>query len=204
MQQRHPTWCIRIAVHHRDAMCDPSDHVAAFDILDRDALDKVAAEIEAADLAGLALELALWGGADLPFLTPPPTAPLAEARALLEDLGALDHGRITPHGRSLAALPLHPRLAHMLLVAGAAAAPDPGPPPPGTAVPRSGPSPSPRDAKPQLPPASPPPLPGVPPTRFGVDSCGRDSGPCHLGRRTPGSPPSPPHRRPDASSLGLD
>ena len=41
------------------------------------------AEIEAADLAGLALELALWGGADLPFLTPPPAAPLAEARALL-------------------------------------------------------------------------------------------------------------------------
>ena len=81
------------------------------------------AEIEAADLAGLALELALWGGADLPFLTPPPTAPLAEARALLEDLGALDQGRITPHGRSLGALPLHPRLAHMLLVAGAAAAP---------------------------------------------------------------------------------
>lgn len=81
------------------------------------------AEIEAADLAGLALELALWGGADLPFLTPPPTAPLAEARALLEDLGALDQGHITPHGRSLAALPLHPRLAHMLLVAGPDAAP---------------------------------------------------------------------------------
>jgi ATP-dependent helicase HrpB len=76
------------------------------------------AEIEAADLSGLALELALWGGADLPFLTPPPAAPLAEARALLQDLGALDQGRITPHGRRLAALPLHPRLAHMLLVAG--------------------------------------------------------------------------------------
>ena len=81
------------------------------------------AEIEAADLTGLALELALWGGADLPFLTQPPAAPLAEARALLEDLGALDHGRITPHGRSLAALPLHPRLAHMLLIAGPNAAP---------------------------------------------------------------------------------
>ena len=81
------------------------------------------AEIEAADLAGLALELALWGGADLPFLTPPPAAPLAEARALLEDLGALDQGRITPHGRSLVALPLHPRLAHMLLIAGPTAAP---------------------------------------------------------------------------------
>ena len=80
------------------------------------------AEIEAADLSGLALELALWGGDDLPFLTPPPAAALAEARALLESLGALDQGRITPHGRRLAALPLHPRLAHMLALAGPKAA----------------------------------------------------------------------------------
>ena len=47
-------------------------------------------EIARADLAPLALELALWGAADLPFLTPPPEAALAEARALLRDLGALD------------------------------------------------------------------------------------------------------------------
>ncbi len=83
------------------------------------------AEIEAADLAGLALELALWGtdGADLAFLTPPPAPALAEARALLCGLGALDgHGRITDHGRKLAALPVHPRLAHMLAVAGPDAA----------------------------------------------------------------------------------
>ena len=82
------------------------------------------AEIEVADLAGLALELALWGGTDLPFLTPPPPGPLAEARALLTGLGALDAGgRITPHGAQLAALPLHPRLGHMLALAGAEAAP---------------------------------------------------------------------------------
>ncbi|MFZ1348248.1 MAG: ATP-dependent helicase HrpB, partial [Tabrizicola sp.] len=57
------------------------------------------AEIEVADLAGLALELALWGAADLPFLTPPPAGPLAEAQALLKDLGALDdRGHITAHG----------------------------------------------------------------------------------------------------------
>ncbi len=81
------------------------------------------AEIEVADLAGLALELALWGGADLPFLTPPPAGPMAEARSLLQDLGALDvRGFITPHGRQLAALPLHPRLGHMLAVAGPEAA----------------------------------------------------------------------------------
>ena len=80
------------------------------------------AEIEAADLTGLALELALWGAVDLPFLTPPPPGPLAEARALLTSLGALEQGRITPHGRALAALPLHPRLAHMLARSGPEAA----------------------------------------------------------------------------------
>ncbi|MBI1415871.1 MAG: ATP-dependent helicase HrpB [Limimaricola sp.] len=82
------------------------------------------AEIEAADLAPLALELALWGEDDLAFLTPPPAGALAEARALLAGLGAIGpDGRITPHGRALAALPLHPRLGHMLQVAGKQAAP---------------------------------------------------------------------------------
>lgn len=82
------------------------------------------AEIEAADLTPFALELALWGGADLPFLTPPHPGVLAEAQALLADLGALDAaGRITDHGKRLATLPLHPRLGHMLAIAGPAAAP---------------------------------------------------------------------------------
>jgi len=81
-------------------------------------------EMAVADLAALALELAVWGtdGADLAFLTPPPGPALAEARALLESLGALEGGRITPHGKALAALPLHPRLAHMLVTAGPEAA----------------------------------------------------------------------------------
>jgi ATP-dependent helicase HrpB len=81
------------------------------------------AEIESADLTGLALELSLWGAADLPFLTAPNPATLAEARALLTSLGALDDNRITPHGRILAGLPLHPRLGHMLTIAGPRAAP---------------------------------------------------------------------------------
>lgn len=83
------------------------------------------AEIESADLANLALELALWGAypAQIPFLTPPPEAAFAEARALLKMLGALDaENRITDHGRRLAALPLHPRLAHMMLLGGPDAA----------------------------------------------------------------------------------
>jgi len=83
------------------------------------------AEIAAADLTGLALELAQWGAQaeDLAFLTPPPAPALAEAQALLRDLGALDGGgRITEHGRALTGVPLHPRLGHMLLRAGKPAA----------------------------------------------------------------------------------
>lgn len=83
------------------------------------------AEIEAADLTGLALDLAQWGAqaGELAFLTPPPAPALAEAQALLRDLGALDAaGRITAHGQALAGLPLHPRLGHMLVRAGKPAA----------------------------------------------------------------------------------
>ncbi|GHC66565.1 ATP-dependent helicase HrpB [Neogemmobacter tilapiae] len=75
-------------------------------------------EIAATDLAGLALELAQWGGSDLRFLTPPPEGALTEARGLLASLGALHQGRITAHGKAMAALPLQPRLAHMLIRAG--------------------------------------------------------------------------------------
>ncbi len=78
-------------------------------------------EILASDPAPLALELALWGageGRELAFLDPPPAGPLAQARALLADLGALDAaGRPTAHGRAMAGLGLHPRLAHMILTA---------------------------------------------------------------------------------------
>lgn len=84
------------------------------------------AEIEAADLAALALELALWGAHPdaLPFLTPPPGGAYCEAQALLRMLGALDsQNHITGHGRHLARLPLHPRLAHMVGLAGPKAAP---------------------------------------------------------------------------------
>ncbi|WP_457155999.1 ATP-dependent helicase HrpB [Marinovum sp. KMM 9989] len=84
------------------------------------------AEIEVADLAGLALELALWGGTveEMPLLSAPNPGSWAEAQGLLRMLGALDGDNlITAHGRALAALPLHPRLAHMLAVAGPEAAP---------------------------------------------------------------------------------
>ena len=76
-------------------------------------------EIVEADLAPLALELASWGtrdAAELRWLDPPPAAMLASARDLLSRLGALDtSGRITQHGRQMARLSAHPRVAHMLL-----------------------------------------------------------------------------------------
>ena len=84
------------------------------------------AEIEAADLTGLALELALWGAKpeELKLLSQPNAGSYREAQTLLQMLGALDKdGRITDHGKALAALPLHPRLAHMVAVAGKSAAP---------------------------------------------------------------------------------
>jgi ATP-dependent helicase HrpB len=76
-------------------------------------------EILAADLSSFVLDLAQWGVTDpatLAFIDPPPAPALAEARALLAELGALDaDGRITPEGRRLRALPLPPRLARMVV-----------------------------------------------------------------------------------------
>ena len=76
-------------------------------------------EILESDLSRLALDLARWGARearDLAFLDPPPTAAMAEARGLLHRIGALDTaGDLTAHGQAIAALPLPPRLAHMVL-----------------------------------------------------------------------------------------
>ncbi|MEF8816242.1 MAG: ATP-dependent helicase HrpB [Salinibacter sp.] len=82
-----------------------------------------APEIENADLAPLALELAMWGTpdpSDLRWLDPPPDDTYRQAQDLLRRLGAVDDdGTITDHGREMADLGLHPRLAHMLLNADA-------------------------------------------------------------------------------------
>jgi ATP-dependent helicase HrpB len=75
-------------------------------------------EIAQVELAGLALELAAWGSADLRFPDPPPPGALAAARELLQRLGALsDGGAISPLGKRMLALGTHPRLAAMLLAA---------------------------------------------------------------------------------------
>ena len=79
-------------------------------------------EILEADLSALTLDCALWGVADpraLRWLDAPPAAAVAEARARLTTLDALDaDARPTAHGKAIAALPLPPRLGHMLVRAG--------------------------------------------------------------------------------------
>ena len=81
-------------------------------------------EILQADLAPVALAAADWGSPDpaaLPWPTPPPRAAWNQALELLGALGALDaKNAITPHGRELARLGAHPRLAHMMLAAASA------------------------------------------------------------------------------------
>jgi ATP-dependent helicase HrpB len=78
-------------------------------------------EILAADLTSLVLDLAQWGVQDpmtLTWLDPPPAAAINEAKSLLASLGAIDgKGAITPLGKKLARLPLHPRLAAMIVAA---------------------------------------------------------------------------------------
>ena len=79
-------------------------------------------EILEADLSALTLDCARWGITDprsLAWIDPPPDAAVAEARARLSTLGAIDaDGRPTPHGEAIARLPLPPRLGHMLIEAG--------------------------------------------------------------------------------------
>lgn len=78
-------------------------------------------EILDADLAPMILDIAAWGEGQaerLSWLTPPPAAHMAQARQLLLLLRAIDKDhKITAHGKKLAALPCHPRIAQMMLSA---------------------------------------------------------------------------------------
>ncbi|MEO9870248.1 ATP-dependent helicase HrpB [Ekhidna sp.] len=77
-------------------------------------------EIMEADLASLALDLAQWGITDpnqLTWLSPPPRGAWMAALDTLHQLDALEDGKITEHGKNMHALPCHPRLAHMLIMA---------------------------------------------------------------------------------------
>ncbi|MEE9911547.1 MAG: ATP-dependent helicase HrpB [Deltaproteobacteria bacterium] len=78
-------------------------------------------EIAISDLSSLVLDLACWGVQDpglLSWLDPPPNGAWRAARDLLIELGAIEaKGSITPVGRAMARLPLHPRLGRLLLQA---------------------------------------------------------------------------------------
>lgn len=75
------------------------------------------AEIATCDLTPLALELSAWGESDLVWITPPPSKALEHGKSLLQHLGAIDSKSIiTPHGKEMIRLGLHPRLAHMILI----------------------------------------------------------------------------------------
>lgn len=79
-------------------------------------------EILRADLAPLALQLLQWGvddPAELRWLDAPPSGPWQQALDLLATLGAIERkgntSVLTAHGQAMAALPVHPRLAHLLI-----------------------------------------------------------------------------------------
>jgi len=97
---------------------------------DRGLVPRRTPELLDADLAPLALELAMWGAApgDLRWLDPPPETSYAQAVELLEELEAIEPRRgeedegdagaaraVTAHGRRMASIGMHPRLAHLVL-----------------------------------------------------------------------------------------
>jgi ATP-dependent helicase HrpA len=79
-------------------------------------------EILRTNLASVLLQMAaldLGDVAEFPFVDPPDRRAVADGLALLEELGALDgEGGLTDTGRALAALPLDPRIARMVVEAG--------------------------------------------------------------------------------------
>jgi len=78
-------------------------------------------EILEADLTAFALDLARWGARSaegLALMDMPPAGAFAEARKVLDRLGALgEEGALTAHGQRLTRIPLPPRLAHLVAVA---------------------------------------------------------------------------------------
>lgn len=80
---------------------------------------KMTPEILDADLCSLVLTSVSWGAIsreDLPWLTPPAASAWEQSTGLLKLLGALDgSGRLTAKGEKMSRMPMHPRLANMLL-----------------------------------------------------------------------------------------
>ena len=77
-------------------------------------------ELLEADLTSLVLDMHVWGKKDIrsmTWLNPPPVNSLVSAEKVLEAIEALDQGQLTPHGKELHQVPVHPRIAHMLVYA---------------------------------------------------------------------------------------
>ena len=91
---------------------------------------KALPEIMDADLCRVVLASAAWGAlrrTDLPWITPPPAGAWEQASGLLALFGAIgERGEITQKGRDMAAMPVHPRLANMLMGCGDMGGDEPG------------------------------------------------------------------------------
>ena len=75
-------------------------------------------EIRRIDVAGAVLQLHSFGETDLaafPWFEPPRPQAIPQAEQLLEQLGAMIAGKLTPLGERLAKLPVHPRVGRLLL-----------------------------------------------------------------------------------------
>jgi ATP-dependent helicase HrpB len=87
------------------------------EVADRSRPAQTDPEIRRVDLAGATLQLMAMGESveTFPWLDPPAEYAARQALELLDRLGGLQGGRLTELGRSLARLPVHPRLARLLL-----------------------------------------------------------------------------------------
>jgi ATP-dependent RNA helicase HrpB len=79
-------------------------------------------EIHRVDLSAAILDIVSWGGNPwtLEWFERPREEAIQSAEHLLERLGALHEGKLTDIGDQIRRLPLHPRLARMLIAAGGA------------------------------------------------------------------------------------
>jgi ATP-dependent helicase HrpB len=79
-------------------------------------------EIHRVDLSATILDVMAWGGDPLTFewFERPRDDALAAAFRLLERLGAIANGKLTMLGDEIRRLPIHPRLARMLIASGGA------------------------------------------------------------------------------------
>ena len=81
-------------------------------------------EIHRVDLSAVVLDVIAWGGdpRELEWFERPGRDAIDAALTLLERLGAVHHGKLTSIGEQIQRIPLHPRLARMLMAAGGARA----------------------------------------------------------------------------------